>query len=872
MNAGVLPLPTPSTRADTRSRRGRQQALPATLWLIALVIISLAHPFIPHNQWILTHTFTLGVLSNSILIWSCQLSDQLLHLRPSPSTFRTRAWIIGGLNLGIVAVLVGQLLTPELEWDAPLLSLGAVVVTCSVLANAVHLILLRRGTDSPRRFGASLWLFALAQALFAYDLLDTAFIHLGTLSAKTASTAALGHVITNVFGFVGLTAAGAAALLFPTIWRAQGNFGADNAIAWILGSGSVLAICALRLHSVLLIGLALAIYGVGWLIRWLSWIPVMRSVFAAPRDRITFSSLALATAPLWLIGSLAAMSASLLGGTIPELPVLPLLVGFAAQLLIGTLSHLLPSMLGGGPAAVRAGLYRLQAAGLLRWTLLNGGLLIWILPGSSSWLKVAASILATGALAAFLPLLLSSRRRQRAVLAGRLEGPAPRTHSPAQQITAGLAILALVASLVGMQSSPRMAPAPTSGPVAESGTTELSVDAHDMRFSPATLEVPKGHRLLLTVRNTDPHQAHDLVLATGQATGRIPAGESVQLDAGVITAPVEGWCSIAGHRLQGMTLQITVAGQRTSADGHASAHGEHTPAAAADTPTQPEKIDPAMVADPELAAAPESSVHRHTFEISETEFSVDGRTRGRWTFNDQLTGPTLRGRVGDIFEITLLNHGSMNHSIDFHAGMVSPDEVMREIAPGEQLQYRFRAEHAGAWLYHCGTAPMSLHLAAGMFGAVIIDPPDLAQVDHEYILVQSEVYGLNTTAAHPVDEAKLQALHPDATVFNGLEFGYVAAPLALRSGETARFWVVNAGPNIATSFHIVGTQFHTMYKEGAYQLRDAAGDGAAQALDLLAAQGGFVEARFPEAGTYTFVNHQFIDAERGAKGHIIVSD
>ncbi|WP_151641561.1 multicopper oxidase domain-containing protein [Corynebacterium sp. 11A] len=867
MNAGVLPLPTPSTRADTRSRRGRQRALPATVWLIALVLISVAHPFIPHNQWVLTHTFTLGVLSNSILIWSCQFSDQLLHLRPTPATFRTRAWIIGGLNLGIVGVLLGQLLTPALDWDAPVLSLGATIVALSVLANALHLILLRRSTRRPQRFGPSLWLFVLAHGVFAYDVLDTVLAQFSTISAKTGSTAILGHVITNVFGFVGLTAAGAAALLFPTIWRAQGSFRFDGPIACVLGGGIVAALCGLRLQLLPLVGVGLAIYTLGWLGRWLSWIPVMRAVLAAPRDRITFSSLGLATAPLWLIGSTGLLSASLLRGQSPEMPVLALLVGFAAQLLIGTLSFLLPSMLGGGPAPVRTGLYRLQTAGLLRWTMLNGGLLIWLLPLSSSWLKVAASILATGALAAFLPLLLSSRRAQRAVLAGTREGPAPRTHTPVHQITAGIAVLALLCSLFALSSAPTPAPASGMGTAEHSGITELTVEAHDMRFSPATLAVPRGHRLLLTVHNTDSSQVHDLVLATGQATGRIPAGESVQLDAGVITGPVQGWCSIAGHRLQGMTLQIT-------ADGDATPLGAHTPEAipSAAAVTPPEKIDPDMVADPELAPAPSSTVHRHTIEVSETEFHINDRTRGRWTFNGGLSGPTLRGRVGDIFEITLINNGSMSHSLDFHAGMVSPDEVMRDIAPGEQLLYRFRAEHAGAWLYHCGTAPMSLHLAAGMFGAVIIDPPDLAPVDHEYILVQSEIYGLDTTAEHPVDEAALQTLQPDATVFNGLEFAYMAAPLTMQPGQTARFWVVNAGPNIASSFHIVGTQFHTMYKEGAYQLRDAAGSGGGQALGLLAAQGGFVEARFPEAGTYTFVNHQFIDAERGAKGRIIVSD
>src|SRR5690606_40913408 len=78
----------------------------------------------------------------------------------------------------------------------------------------------------------------------------------------------------------------------------------------------------------------------------------------------------------------------------------------------------------------------------------------------------------------------------------------------------------------------------------------------------------------------------------------------------------------------------------------------------------------------------------------------------------------------------------MGHGIDFHAGANAPDQVMRTIDPGERLTYRFRADHAGAWLYHCSTMPMTQHIANGMYGAVVIDPPDLPAVDREYLLVQ----------------------------------------------------------------------------------------------------------------------------------------
>ena len=223
--------------------------------------------------------------------------------------------------------------------------------------------------------------------------------------------------------------------------------------------------------------------------------------------------------------------------------------------------------------------------------------------------------------------------------------------------------------------------------------------------------------------------------------------------------------------------------------------------------------------------------------------------------------------------MTLRNEGSMGHSIDFHAGDVSPDEVMRTIPPGEELEYRFTVNRAGAWLYHCATMPMTGHIAAGMFGALIVDPPDLPPVDREYVLVQSESYlGAEDEA---FDSDKIADRRPDLVMFNGHATQYRHDPLTARVGETVRIWVVVAGPSDGTSFHVVGSQFDTVYKEGGYLLRDGRDafggrDGGAQTLDLAPAQGGFVEMTFVEPGRYTFVDHSFADAEKGATGFIDV--
>lgn len=213
----------------------------------------------------------------------------------------------------------------------------------------------------------------------------------------------------------------------------------------------------------------------------------------------------------------------------------------------------------------------------------------------------------------------------------------------------------------------------------------------------------------------------------------------------------------------------------------------------------------------------------------------------------------------------IVNDGDMAHGIDFHAGAVAPNGPMRSIAPGQSLTYRFTATYSGAWLYHCSTMPMSLHIANGMYGAVIIDPPDLDRVTHQFVLVQSELYlgPQNGTAS----EAKIDAKQPDGVVFNGYVDQYEHAPIQVRAGERIRVWVVDAGPQFGTSFHVVGTQFDTVFKEGAYLLRPGNPErGAAQTLDLAPAQGGFVEFTLPAPGHYPFLDHAMVDAEHGAEG------
>src|SRR5581483_6126922 len=142
----------------------------------------------------------------------------------------------------------------------------------------------------------------------------------------------------------------------------------------------------------------------------------------------------------------------------------------------------------------------------------------------------------------------------------------------------------------------------------------------------------------------------------------------------------------------------------------------------------------------ETAPAGQSAEAKIDFS-DETMLEVaPGVTQQMWTFNHQVPAPVLHGKVGDVFTVTLVNKGTMSHSLDFHASYAAMNDKMRSIPPGESLVYQFKAEHSGIWMYHCGTAPALYHIGNGMYGAVVIDPPDIAPVTHEYVMIQSEFY------------------------------------------------------------------------------------------------------------------------------------
>lgn len=892
--------------------------LPSAIWLVAAVLVALVHPFVPQSRWLLVHLLLLGALTHAVMVWSEHFTASLLR-SAAPSSRRAADWRLLTLAIGVATVATGIVAGTwwAIAWWAVLF--GAIAVGLAVVWHAVVLVqALRRAL--PSRFRRLVHFYVASAAFLPFGVGFGVWLAAGP-TGDWAGRVLVAHSLTNLLGWVGLTVAGTLVTFWPTMLRTRMAERAE--------------VDARRALPLLCVGVIVAVGGalVGWpalagagVLGYLAgWAMIGRGLLVAARQRPprSFAGLSVGAAILWLPVLLAWLIVTLgQAATRPQgwayvevsydtLAALAA-VGFAAQLLLGALSFLIPMVLGGGPNAARAATAKVDAAAGARVAVVNAGLVVCVAP-VPSLVRVVVSSLMLVALASALPLLaLSIRASLRVRRTGQevpMEDPDPVIRARALgQAVAGLAVVALAVS-VGVGLDPVAAGLSSSG-VAAAGpggaaagaapvtghVTTVRVEARDMRFVPDRIEVPTGDSLRIELVNTDPTTVHDLVLASGATSARLAPGASEIVDAGVISADVAGWCSVVGHRQMGMVFTIVATGAGPAAASGASEAAGHGAGAAGD----PAGTDRGAAADLDFAREPSSgftpydavlppltaeTTRRVTFTVEEVEVEISpGVRQMRWTYNGAVPGPTLHGRVGDVFEVTLVNKGSMGHSIDFHAGEVSPEVPMRTIPPGESLVYRFTAGRAGIWMYHCSTMPMSSHIAAGMHGAVIIEPPDLPAVDRSYVLVQSEVY--LGAQGDPVNADKVAAERPDAVVFNGLANQYDHAPLPAKVGERVRFWVLDAGPNRPSSFHIVGGQFDTMYLEGAYTLyrgrgalgpRTSSADpgagssaGGAQALGLQAAQGGFVEAVFPEPGRYPMVSHVMIDAERGAHGLVEV--
>jgi nitrite reductase (NO-forming) len=263
-------------------------------------------------------------------------------------------------------------------------------------------------------------------------------------------------------------------------------------------------------------------------------------------------------------------------------------------------------------------------------------------------------------------------------------------------------------------------------------------------------------------------------------------------------------------------------------------------------------------------------------EVKEVEKEIAPGVRyTMWTFGGEVPGKMIRVRQGDIVELHLANHPSskMPHNIDLHA-VTGPGGGAEGTftAPGKETQITFRAKSPGLYVYHCATAPVPMHVANGMYGLILVEPPGgLGWADREYYIMQGELY---TTGKY--HEAGLQAFDmdkgidekPTYVLFNGKE-GSMIGPNALKAkvGETVRIFVGNGGPNLTSSFHVIGEIFDKVYAEGGTKLIQE----NVQTTVIPVGGSAIVEFKVDVPGTYAIVDHSLFRAfNKGAVGQLVV--
>ena len=520
----------------------------------------------------------LGAASTAILIWSWHFTAALLRL-PDGAGRRGQVLRLVVFTAGAVAAVTG---TVTGRWAV--LLVGGVAVAVVAVWHAVALLRhLRRAL--PSRFGITVRYYVAAAAVLPLGVALGVTMARGGLTDGVHARVVVAHAMVNLLGWIGLTVVGTLVTLWPTMLRTRiadrAAHAAGRALPIVLAGLAVAAGAALG-GSLLLTGAGLLVYLGGLVV-----LAMPHRAEVRRKAPVAFATSSVLAGLGWLAGSLVALAAGV--ATADDWAqaadragwlTAPLLAGFVAQVLLGALSYLVPVVLGGGPAAVRAPTAVLDRGGPARVVMVNAGLLLCVLPVPST-VRVLSSMLVLGALAAFLPLLfgeaVAAARRTRA---GRRPGPSRRPWSTAARTgrphrsrhsrgrRGGWASRVPVSPRSCSRPRPGWRPtrprSACAGPPAAAGDAADRPDDDGRRCRSAACgsspDVARRAGRQPAGRSCCPTPATQTCTTScwtpAPAPARLQPGESAELDAGVVGRDLDGWCSVVGHRQMGMVLHV----------------------------------------------------------------------------------------------------------------------------------------------------------------------------------------------------------------------------------------------------------------------------------------------------------------------------
>jgi len=392
---------------------------------------------------------------------------------------------------------------------------------------------------------------------------------------------------------------------------------------------------------------------------------------------------------------------------------------------------------------------------------------------------------------------------------------------------AAIAILAIAATTLPMLLVPGGTQTPSGRAPAPALPTSVTVTASEFKFTPTSIQVPLGQKVSITLDNKGVVE-HDVTIQAAGFTllakaGQVATGEFTFDKAGVF----EFICSIPGHKEAGRkgTRSVIDANAANSAVGAAAAPAAPATTSQPDIQPLPANLTPLtapQVAPPITRTAP--AYVKYDLETTKVVAQMaDGVAYEYWTFNNTVPGPMLRVREGDTVEISLTNspEAGLTHSIDLHA-VTGPGggAVVTQVMPGETGSFTFKALNPGVYVYHCATPMVAHHIASGMYGLIVVEPAaGLPAVDHEYYLMEGDFYlqgNRGDEGLRAFDVNKMLDERPDYVLFNG-SAGANAGAKAFQAnvGESIRIFFGVGGPNLTSSFHVIGEIFDRVYPEGA---------------------------------------------------------
>ncbi len=453
-------------------------------------------------------------------------------------------------------------------------------------------------------------------------------------------------------------------------------------------------------------------------------------------------------------------------------------------------------------------------------------------------------------------------------------------HNNGSKTTLPLLLLTSIALLVSggctVKQSSIVDAKSNAGAATQVKPTEIKISSTEFNYNPARIKIKEGQSVTLTLDNSQGIIEHNVVI---KELGVYLAAKAGQVTSQNLISKHPGEydfkCTMPGHQDSGMSGKLTVEPSDLTATPISS--DDHIVNAGADKilelPKGISRLSTPKAASP-IIRRKQGFVKVELEAVPVTALLTEKVGYNYWTFNGTVPGPMIRLRQDDTVELTLKNSllSSVTHSIDSH-GITGPGggSKFMQTAVGDTSILRFKAIKSGAYVYHCATPVVPYHISNGMYGLMVVEPPrGWPKVDHEFYVMQGDLYlkgKADQPGIHDVSIQKMNTEEPDYVVFNG-SVGALSNENALKAkvGETVRIFFGVGGPNVTSSFHIIGEMFDKVYIGG----NPSEFTSNVQTVMVPAGGSVIVDIKLDVPGTYILVDHSLSRLQKGAAGFLVV--